>query len=102
MDTHFIDCISKTEIQPHIELMGYGRKKKKKEWVPSDCHCNRYGECDCSNCYVCDECFVPDACQCNRYGECDCSPTAWFAQIAAIAIAIATAIVIVIAIANGG
>lgn len=73
MDTHFIDCISKTEIQPHIELMGYGRKKKKKEWVPSDCHCNRYGECDCSNCYVCDECFVPDACQCNRYGECDCS-----------------------------
>ena len=72
MDTHFVNCISKTEIQPQIKLMGYGRKKKK-EWIPSDCHCNQYGECDCANCYVCDECFVPNDCHCNRYGECDCS-----------------------------
>lgn len=70
MDVVYLKFL-KNRIPIDIRLMGYGRRRKK-VWEPNDCHCNRYGECDCSNCYVCDNCWKPSDCHCTTRGECDC------------------------------
>lgn len=70
-----------------VQMMGYGRKNEK-ILQSSQCHCNRYGECDCYDCTECDcncdceacidcgdcyDCGYDDCdCDCNCDYDCDC------------------------------
>lgn len=59
-----LSFINKTDIEPQIMLKGYSYgsspncKPQGKHKVMDNCGaCNRYGECDCSECtYDCDHC----------------------------------------------